>query len=83
MKRITKEPWFGKRRIGWGLNPQSWQGWVITLILLLILLLDGVYFYKTTFLFVIILLIAIICYIIIAFLTSDFLSYPIDEEEMM
>jgi hypothetical protein len=80
MNRITKESWFGKRRIGWGLNPQSWQGWVITLILLLILLLDGVYFYKTKFLFVIILLIAIICYLIMAFLTSDFLSYPIDEE---
>lgn len=80
MNRITKESWFGKRRIGWGLNPQSWQGWVITLILLLILLLDGVYFYKTKFLFIIILLIAIICYLIIAFLTSDFLSYPIDEE---
>ena len=33
MNRLTKEPWFAKRRIGWGLNPQSWQGWVLTLIL--------------------------------------------------
>ncbi|MGB7970094.1 MAG: hypothetical protein WCF28_11055 [Methanobacterium sp.] len=82
MDRITKEPWFAKRRIGWGLTPKSWQGWVITLILILILILDGIYFYKTA-LFVIILIIAIICYLIVAFLTSEFLSYPLNEEEMM
>ena len=78
MDRITKEPWFGKRRIGWGLNPQSWQGWVLTLILFLILILDGLYFYKTV-LFVIILIVAIIFYLIVAFLTSEFLSYSRDE----
>ncbi|MGB9201778.1 hypothetical protein [Methanobacterium sp.] len=82
MDRITKEPWFAKRRIGWGLTPKSWQGWVITLILILILILDGIYFYNTA-LFVIILIIAIICYLIVAFLTSEFLSYPLNEEEMM
>jgi len=47
MNRITKEPWFAKIRIGWGLNPQSWQGWLLTLILILILILDGLYFYKS------------------------------------
>jgi hypothetical protein len=81
MNRITKEAWFGKRRIGWGLNPQSWQGWVLTLILILIILLDGIYFYKTL-LFVIILIVAIICYLIVAFLTSDFFNYPMDEKDM-
>jgi hypothetical protein len=59
MNRITKEPWFAKRRIGWGLNPQSWQGWVLTLILMLILILDGLYFYKSV-IFLIILIVAII-----------------------
>jgi len=49
MNRITKEPWFGKRRVGWGLTPKSWQGWVVTLILILILILDSTYFYKTRF----------------------------------
>lgn len=82
MNRITKEPWFAKRRIGWGLNPQSWQGWVLTLILILIIILDWRYFYKTV-LFLIILIVGIIFYLIIAFLTSEFLSYPIDDEEMM
>jgi ACR3 family arsenite efflux pump ArsB len=82
MNRITKEPWFGKRRIGWGLNPESWQGWVLTLILILIFILDGLYFYKTV-LFVIILIVPIICYLIVAFLTSEFFSYSRDEEKMM
>ncbi len=79
MNRITREPWFSKRRIGWGLNPSSWQGWVLTLILILIIILDGVYLYKTV-LFVIILTVAVICYLIVAFLTSEFLSYPQDDE---
>ena len=82
MNRITKEPWFAKRRIGWGLSPQSWQGWVLTLILILIIILDGIYLYNTIF-FVIILGVAIICYLIIAFMTSEFLSYSVNEKEMM
>ncbi len=24
-----KKPWFGKKRIGYGYRPQTWQGWVI------------------------------------------------------
>lgn len=24
-------PWFGSKRIGWGIRPQTWQGWLITL----------------------------------------------------
>lgn len=23
-------PWFGPKRIGWGIRPQTWQGWAIT-----------------------------------------------------
>lgn len=82
MKRITKEPWFGKRRLGWGFTPTTWQGWVLTLILILILLLDSMYFYKTI-LFGIILIVAIICYIVVALITSEFLSYPQNEEEII
>jgi hypothetical protein len=28
-----KRSWFGPKRIGWGLRPQTWQGWLITLAL--------------------------------------------------
>ena len=69
MKRITKEPWFGEKYIGWGLKPVTWQGWVVTLILLLIILLDARYFLNTT-LFVIILIAAVIGYLVVAFLTG-------------
>jgi hypothetical protein len=23
-------PWFGPKRIGWGIRPQTWQGWLVT-----------------------------------------------------
>ena len=27
-----KKPWFGPKRVGWGLRPTSWQGWVLLLV---------------------------------------------------
>lgn len=27
----ASRPWFGPKRVGWGLRPQTWQGWAITL----------------------------------------------------
>jgi len=27
-----KKPWFGPKRVGWGLRPTSWQGWVVVLV---------------------------------------------------
>ncbi len=29
-------PWFGQRRVGWGLRPVSWQGWVLTVLYLIV-----------------------------------------------
>lgn len=29
--QTPRKPWFGSKRIGWGITPQTWQGWVITL----------------------------------------------------
>jgi hypothetical protein len=28
-KKDPRRPWFGPKRIGWGLRPQTWQGWTI------------------------------------------------------
>jgi hypothetical protein len=28
--------WFSRKRVGWGLRPVSWQGWVLTVLYLLI-----------------------------------------------
>lgn len=24
-----RRPWFGPKRVGWGIRPQTWQGWSI------------------------------------------------------
>jgi hypothetical protein len=28
----TKKPWFGPKRIGFGIRPQTWQGFAVILI---------------------------------------------------
>jgi hypothetical protein len=25
-----RRPWFGPKRVGFGLRPQTWQGWAVT-----------------------------------------------------
>jgi hypothetical protein len=27
-----RKGWFGPKRIGWGVSPRSWEGWVATLV---------------------------------------------------
>ena len=29
---LVDPPWFARRRIGWGLSPARWQGWLATAI---------------------------------------------------
>jgi ABC-type dipeptide/oligopeptide/nickel transport system permease subunit len=31
MSNGPSRPWFGPKRIGYGLRPQTWQGWAIVL----------------------------------------------------
>jgi hypothetical protein len=31
MDKNTSRPWFGPKRVGFGLRPQTWQGWAIVL----------------------------------------------------
>lgn len=26
----NRRAWFGPKRVGWGLRPQTWQGWLVT-----------------------------------------------------
>jgi hypothetical protein len=30
MRRLVRTPWFGDKRIGFGLSPRTWQGWGLT-----------------------------------------------------
>ena len=27
-----RKGWFGPKRIGWGISPRGWQGWVVTVV---------------------------------------------------
>ena len=29
MTDFQRKSWFGPKRIGWGIRPQTWQGWLI------------------------------------------------------
>ncbi|MGO9875460.1 MAG: hypothetical protein ACLPVY_16860 [Acidimicrobiia bacterium] len=33
MRQLTKTPWFGPKRIGWGFRPITWQGWSLMVVL--------------------------------------------------
>ena len=34
----TRKPWFGPKRIGYGLRPQTWQGWLVTAVFVAVVL---------------------------------------------
>jgi hypothetical protein len=70
MKRITKEPWFGNKTVGWGLSPVSWQGWVVTLILVLIVVMDVLYIHRILINLIIIIM-AIVGFYMVLILTSE------------
>ena len=41
MPRLTKEPWFGPKRIaGWGWTPISTAGWVVTAVALVLVVVS-------------------------------------------
>ena len=33
---MSRRPWFGPKRIGWGIRPQTWQGWLVTALLVVV-----------------------------------------------
>lgn len=33
---ISKNPWFGPKKLGYGLRPVSWQGWLVIIALVII-----------------------------------------------
>lgn len=40
MGDVSRKPWFGPKRIGFGLRPQTWQGWaVITAFVVVVLVI--------------------------------------------
>ncbi len=41
---MPKNPWFSKKRIGYGVRPASWQGWLLLLVFGAIIAGSGMYF---------------------------------------
>ena len=29
---MSDKPWFGPKRVGYGVRPQTWQGWAVCLV---------------------------------------------------
>ena len=69
MKRITQKPWFGKKTVGYGPAPATWQGGIVTLLLLLTVVLDFLHF-RISITTIIIFIIALIVFFIITILTG-------------
>lgn len=41
---ITKHPWFGPKRIGWGWRPVSWEGWFVTVLIVVAVIAASIAF---------------------------------------
>jgi len=38
-----QRPWFGPKRVGWGLRPQTWQGWLIIALFVVVIIAVAVW----------------------------------------
>jgi hypothetical protein len=64
------KPWFGKKTVGWGPAPKTWQGWLITFLMISIVILGFVLF-RLSIYTVIIFILAVTVFLIIASLNSE------------
>jgi hypothetical protein len=39
--RKPGKPWFGSKRFGFGVRPQTWQGWAVTTVFLAAVIVIG------------------------------------------
>ena len=74
------KPWFGKKRVGYGPAPKTWQGWLLTIALLVIVITD-VMLFRHSILSIIIFILAVVVFLVIAYLTSAKPEIELSEEE--
>jgi hypothetical protein len=66
------QPWFTRRRYGWGLRPVSWQGWLLTAVYLVVALVLGVTVgSRQPWIFLTVLVFITAVYAVVAYLTRD------------
>jgi hypothetical protein len=68
--RGKSEPWFGKKSVGWGPAPKTWQGWLITILMVAIVIL-GFALFRFSIYSVIIFILDVTVFLIIASVTSE------------
>ncbi len=69
MKKMTQKSWFGKKSVGYGPAPVTWQGWIVTLLLILTVLLDILHF-RISITSIVIFILAVIIFFVITILTG-------------
>lgn len=42
MRGSGEKSWFGPKRIGLGIRPQTWQGWLIVLVICALIVVGGI-----------------------------------------
>jgi hypothetical protein len=65
---LSRKPWFGPRRFGWGWSPITWEGWVVSLIFIAAIVAAGLLLSSTRRTVVIILL--VVALVLVSYLTS-------------
>jgi len=63
------EPWFGKKKVGWGPAPKTWQGWLLTILMVAIVIFAFALF-RLSIYTVIIFIVDVAVFLIIATATS-------------
>ena len=63
------EPWFGKKKVGYGPAPKTWQGWLLTISMVVLVILDFLIF-RLSIYTVIIAILIIAVFLIVASATS-------------
>jgi hypothetical protein len=68
-----QRPWFGPKKLGWGLSPITWQGWALTaamvvtvVVLALTMAAHQLWLFGTLF------AITVALFLLVAYLTSTF-----------
>ncbi|MCE5214884.1 MAG: hypothetical protein LLF83_09230 [Methanobacterium sp.] len=64
------KPWFGKKAVGWGPAPKTWQGWLITILMVAIVIL-GFALFRFSIYSVIIFILDVTVFLIIASANSE------------
>ena len=63
---ITRKPWFGPRRFGWGWTPVAWEGWLVTGVIVVLIVVSGTVLPPTARTVAVIALVAVlmaVCYL--------------------